>query len=256
LDYLGADFHQKMVKMSTKEKPVQQLTVIIDAKKFTFKMMTVPGVTEMALETIGLAETHYPDMLKLLCVVNAPKVAKLAYKIVKPFIQEKNLQKVKIFPKLNKKVPKLLLQYIDADQLPEKYGGTKKVASMAVDKGINEDDDGTGNPEELDDGDMIETKLSPGKKLKLEYDIEKPKSQICWSFQTDDREIGFNVFLNDKENVIIPYKTFGSLNLETNSLTCEQPGKYVLCFNNKENRFRSCTLSYAVAVYSPEEADD
>ncbi len=100
---------------------------------------------------------------------------------------------------------------------------------------------------------------------------------IGWSFQLDDREIGFSVYLGEKEEVIIPYEKFGSsMALQNNSITCEKPGKckyssisivlYIrlqiiyffadtLCFNNKENRFRSVTLNYAVSVFPP-GADD
>ena len=43
----------------------------------------------------------------------------------------------------------------------------------------DDDDDLTGNPEDLEgDDDMVETKVGPGKKVKLEYDIEQANTQI------------------------------------------------------------------------------
>lgn len=54
----------------------------------------------------------------------------MAYKIVKPFVNENTIKRVKLFPKLNAKVKKFLEQYIDMDQLPEKYGGTKKIGEV------------------------------------------------------------------------------------------------------------------------------
>lgn len=62
---------------------------------------------------------------------SAPKVAKLAYKIVKPFVSEKTLKNVKLFPKCNLKVKKFLLQHIDADELPQKFGGNKKIGGVS-----------------------------------------------------------------------------------------------------------------------------
>lgn len=241
----------------TKEQPVQQIVVICDAKKFTFKQMTAPGATELALDEVKRTELHYPDGLKLLVVVNAPKVAKLAYKIVKPFVSEKTIKNVKLFPKCNAKVKNYLLQYIDAEQLPQKYGGNKKIGEGADQSALEDDEDISGNPEDLDEAeDMIEAKVPAGKKLKLEYQVDQPKTQICWSFQTDDREIGFTVYYGEKEEILMPYEKFGSLALQNNSITCEKAGKYTLCFNNKENRFRSTALSYVVSIFPPGSADD
>jgi hypothetical protein len=228
---------------------VQQIVAIVDAKKFTFKQMTAPGATELALEEIKITEAHYPDSLKLLVVVNAPKVAKLAYKIAKPFVNEKTIKNVKLFPKINLKVKKYLLQYVDADQLPQKYGGNKKIGGSADPNALEDDNEDAVDLEDTED--MVEAKVPAGKKLKLEYQVEVPQTQICWSFQTDDREIGFTVYYGEKEDILMPYEKFGSLALQNNSIVCEKAGKYTLCFNNKENRFRSTTLSYVVAVLPP-----
>lgn len=118
----------------------------------------------MALDEVKRLETHYPDGLKQLVVINgktiwvdtlnyswftcvnrheyamsdenyfhtAPKVAKLAYKIVKPFVNENTIKRVKLFPKLNAKVKKFMEQFVDLDQLPEKYGGNKKTEVLDI----------------------------------------------------------------------------------------------------------------------------
>jgi len=251
-----ADYNIEKIAQACRDKNVQQIFIIVDAKKFTFKQLTSPGATELALDEVKRLEQHYPDGLKQLVVVNAPKVAKLAYKIVKPFVNENTLKRVKLFPKCNVKVKTFLSQYIELDQLPEKYGGTKKVGGEAGAL-LDDDEDHSGNPEDMDDAeDMVEAKVAAGKKLKLEYQIDQPQTQICWSFQTDDREIGFSVYIGEKEETIVPYQKFGSLNLQNSSITCEKAGKYTLCFNNKENRFRSTTLSYLVSIFPPGSADD
>ncbi|OXA63764.1 retinal-binding protein [Folsomia candida] len=239
------------------EKPIQQIIVICDAKKFTFKQMTSPGATELALDQLKRIEPNYPDDVKLICVVNAPKVAKLAYKIVKPFVNEKTIKNIKLFPKCNAKVKNFLLQYIDINELPQKYGGNKKIGGSADPNLLNDDEDISGNPDDLEEHeDMIEVKVPSGKKIKLEYQVDVAKTQICWSFQTDDRDIGFSVYLGEKEEIIVPYEKFQSLALQNNSITCEKTGKYTLCFNNKENRFRSVSLNYIVSVFPPGTDDD
>lgn len=147
----------------------------------------------------------------------------MAYKIVKPFVADNTIKRVKLFPKLNAKVKTFLEQYIDLNQLPEKYGGNKKTGEDVVIH--NDDEELSGNPEDLEEEDMVEAKVAAGKKLKLEYQIDQPQTQICWSFQTDDREIGFSVYLGEKEETIVPYQKFGSLSLQNSSITCDKPGK-------------------------------
>jgi hypothetical protein len=49
-----------------------------------------------------------------------------------------------------------------------------------------------------------------------------------WSFQTDDREIGFEVYRGEKEEIIVAYEKFGSLSLQNNSILCEKPGKCII----------------------------
>lgn len=44
---------------------------------------------------------------------------------------------------------------------------------------LDDDEDHSGNPEDLDDAeDMVEAKVAAGKKLKLEYQIDQPQTQI------------------------------------------------------------------------------
>jgi len=50
---------------------------------------------------------------------------------VKPFVSEKTLAGVKLFPKCNLKVKKFLLQFIEPDQFPEKYGGSQKTGGVS-----------------------------------------------------------------------------------------------------------------------------
>lgn len=44
---------------------------------------------------------------------------------------------------------------------------------------LDDGEDHSGNPEDLDDAeDMVEAKVAAGKKLKLEYQIDQPQTQI------------------------------------------------------------------------------
>ncbi|RXG66346.1 SEC14-like protein 2, partial [Armadillidium vulgare] len=68
------------------------------------------------LKFIDVFESNYPEILRCCYIVN------VAFSIMKPFISEKTLNKIKIYGKNGWKEE--LLKVIEADQLPVHWGGT------------------------------------------------------------------------------------------------------------------------------------
>ena len=91
-------------------------------------------------------ENHYPDLAGRIFVINgiwlvilfirfliksifsikkAPKIIGIAYQLMRPFISERSAKKMQIYSHDSaEECKKVLLTYIDADQLPACYGGT------------------------------------------------------------------------------------------------------------------------------------
>ena len=62
--------------------------------------------------------------IKLFCFKKAPKVVSIAYAFLRPFLHERTANKVMIYSHDSEEWKRVLLTYIDADQLPACYGGT------------------------------------------------------------------------------------------------------------------------------------
>ena len=93
---------------------------VIDAKDL--RMSDLAGNNmEYIKKTVGIANQHYPERSYVIFVVNAPFFASLAWKLVKPLVDEKTQKKVKILSASESL--KGLQEHIDMDQIPEYYGG-------------------------------------------------------------------------------------------------------------------------------------
>jgi len=73
-------------------------------------------------KTVGIANTHYPERSYVIFVINAPWMASLMWKLVKPLVHENTQRKVRILSP--KETFQGLLEHIPVDQIPVYYGGT------------------------------------------------------------------------------------------------------------------------------------
>jgi len=96
----------------------------------TCKIMDFSGLGRAHLDRRGmvyvkklldLSQGNYPEMLGTLFVVNTPWVFTFAWKIVKPWLNEKTLAKIHILP--NDGYIDVLKQYIDEENIPDFLGG-------------------------------------------------------------------------------------------------------------------------------------
>lgn len=112
--------HQKSADLNIN---LETFTVIIDAAGWKMKLATSDAYTFIK----GMASTdsdHYPERLGMLVVINAPSMLSVAWKVVKGFLDDVTKAKIKIFSSNQKEWLPVLLQSIDADQIPAMYGGT------------------------------------------------------------------------------------------------------------------------------------
>ena len=114
---------------------------------------------------------------------SAPKVFAFAFNIVKKFLDEYTLSKIQIFKADPKKWLPVLLERVDADQLPQHYGGTKvdengdpkcsafiKWGGKVPKDAYKKKDEATDDP----NAEFVETYIKKGGKLKMEFDCKSP----------------------------------------------------------------------------------
>lgn len=96
-----------------------QLTVIMDTQGLGMHQMHLPGLQLLKTLT-DCDQKYYPERLHRLFVVNAPYVFTLIYRILRGWLDKRVQDKVFI---LGSDYQTTLLKYVDADNLPAKYGG-------------------------------------------------------------------------------------------------------------------------------------
>ncbi|XP_014397914.1 PREDICTED: SEC14-like protein 2 [Myotis brandtii] len=215
-----------------------------------------------------MVEDNYPEKLKRLFVIKAPKLFPVAYNLVKPFLTEETRKKIMV---LGANWKEVLLKYISADQVPVEYGGTMT--------------DPDGNPKcksKLNwGGDIPKTyyvrdqlkqqyehnvQISRASSHQVEYEILFPGCVLRWQFSSEGSDIGFGIFLKTKMGErqkagemteVLPNQRYNAhLVPEDGSLTCSTPGIYVLRFDNTYSFIHAKKVSFTVEVLLPDKASE
>uniref|UniRef100_A0A2K5ZEZ9 SEC14 like lipid binding 2 n=1 Tax=Mandrillus leucophaeus TaxID=9568 RepID=A0A2K5ZEZ9_MANLE len=225
-------------------KTVETVTIIYDCEGLGLKHLWKPAV-EAYGEFLCMFEENYPETLKRLFVVKAPKLFPVAYNLIKPFLSEDTRKKIMV---LGANWKEVLLKHISPDQVPVEYGGTMT--------------DPDGNPKcrsKINYGGDIPKKyyvrdqvkqqyehsvqISRGSSHQVEYEILFPGCVLRWQFMSDGADVGFGIFLKTKMGErqragemteVLPNQRYNShLVPEDGTLTCSDPGicKYLLLGN-------------------------
>ncbi|KAK2169108.1 hypothetical protein LSH36_12g14038 [Paralvinella palmiformis] len=240
----------KQLEEQTKRlgRRVDGLTVIFDMENSGTKQLWRPGV-QMYVHLVKLLEDNYPETLKRLLVINAPRIFPILWKLGRPLVSDD--MKKKIFV-LSSNYSVGLKEFIDPDNLPKFLGGNMT--------------DPDGNPlcqtmichggtvpthyyiSECGDTEGTETvTISKGDRLELEFDVELPGSLIRWEFRTEDYDIAFGIEYrhdNQKGEEVVPlHRVDSQLILQDD----------VFIFDNHYAWTRSKVLHYLVELHTPDD---
>ena len=80
---------------------------------------------DTAIQLVQLYEGNYPELLRRVYVINAPKIFSVLYSMLKPFMHEKTKNKIQIFGHDSKQWRTAIQEDFDPEELPACYGGTK-----------------------------------------------------------------------------------------------------------------------------------
>ncbi|XP_023682119.1 SEC14-like protein 2 isoform X1 [Paramormyrops kingsleyae] len=244
-------------------KNVESITLIYDCEGLGLKHLWKPAI-EAYGEVLTMFEENYPEGLKRLFLIKAPKLFPVAYNLVKHLLCEDTRQKVNI---LGDEWPEVLREHIDPDQLPVAYGGNLT------------DPDGDPRcrtkikyggvvPKSYYKQDCVKVQydqsitISRGSSHQLEYEILFPGSVLRWQFMSEGADVGFGVFMKTKVGErqrasemteVLPSQRYNAhLVPEDGSLTCAGAGVYVLRFDNTYSVILSKKVSFSVEVLLPD----
>uniref|UniRef100_A0A8C2IW44 CRAL-TRIO domain-containing protein n=1 Tax=Cyprinus carpio TaxID=7962 RepID=A0A8C2IW44_CYPCA len=227
---------QECEKQSKKlGKYIESITIIYDCEGLGMKHLWKPAV-EVYGEILTMFEENYPESLKKVLLIKAPKLFPIAYNLVKHFLREETRQKIAV---LGSNWKEVLRNYVDADQLPAVYGGSMTdpdgdplCKTMLRYGGVV--------PKSYYVRDSIKMKydqcitISRGSSYQLDYEVLFPNCVLRWQFASEGSDIGFGLFLKTKGNetkkveamqAILPSERYNShLVPEDGSYTCEEPG--------------------------------
>uniref|UniRef100_A0A665TYN1 SEC14-like lipid binding 8 n=1 Tax=Echeneis naucrates TaxID=173247 RepID=A0A665TYN1_ECHNA len=244
-------------------KNVESITMIYDVEGLGLKHLWKPAI-ETYGEILQMFEDNYPEGLKRLFVIKAPKLFPVAYNLVKHFLSENTRQKIYI---LGANWQEVLLKYIDAEELPAIYGG--KLTDPDGDPRCRTKINHVGPvPPSYYVRDHVKVDyeqcmtVSRGSSQQMDYDILFPGCVLRWQFASENADIGFGVFLKAKKGEwkkaaqmqeVVPSQRYNAhLVPEDGSLTCERPGVYVLRFDNTYSIFQAKRISFTVEVLLPD----
>ncbi|XP_022106083.1 SEC14-like protein 2 [Acanthaster planci] len=236
---------------------VEGVAYIADMEKFGLHHLWKPAV-DVFNQNASVFEQHYPETLKRVFVINAPKIFPLAYSLVKPFLQENTRKKVNI---LGSNWKAVLLQYIDAENLPMYWGGTATGpdgdphCTHQIVVGGKVPESYYIKDRVVSSQDLTRYDLSRGSCLELKYDVGKPGSILRYEFKTESHDLAFGIrrIAEDGGKVDVLKKQRYNCHLvpEDGEISLQEPGRYVVRFDNSYSWIKAKTLLYLVELLEP-----
>ncbi|XP_049593524.1 SEC14-like protein 2 isoform X3 [Syngnathus scovelli] len=241
---------------------VEAITLIYDCEGLGFKHMWKPAI-ETYGEILTMFEDNYPEGLKRVFLIKAPKLFPMAYNLIKRFLCEETRRKLTV---VGSNWQEVLRQHVDAEQLPVAYGGTRtdpdgdpRCRTMINYGGTVPQSYYIQNSIKV----QYDTTVSIGRGavLQLDVHVSAPCSLLRWQFASDGADIGFGVFrrvgpggqqeMADLLEVLPSQRYNAHLVPEDNMMTCPEAGVYVLSFDNTYSVLQSKRVSYTAEVLPP-----
>nr|XP_006811137.1 PREDICTED: SEC14-like protein 2-like [Saccoglossus kowalevskii] len=240
-------------------KRIDELTYVMDLEGLGTRHLWKPAV-DYVNKFGTIIQANYPECLKALYIVRAPKIFPLVYALIKPFIDENVRKKIHV---LDDNFQSTLLKYIPAESLPVHWGGTMTDPETGDPKCASIINPGGKVPEKYY---MLEVEMPYEKYLKVElvkkkfdltFEVTKLGSVIRYVFKTDEGDIGLAVFLQTGSKELKPFQPLEKYNshlvYEDGSIDCQEIGTYILRFDNSHSWTKNKTLHYFAEVVEPDE---
>ncbi|KAM6422635.1 SEC14-like protein 2 isoform 1-T1 [Liasis olivaceus] len=248
-------------------KRVETAVMIYDFEGLGLRHLWKPAV-DVYRELLAMFEENYPECLKHLFIIKAPKLFPVAYNLVKHLLSEDTRKKLIV---LGANWKEDLHKYIDPAEIPVLYGGTltDPDGNPKCETKINHGGD---VPKKYYVRDQLKQQyehsviVNRGSTQQLEYEILFPSCVLRWQFMSDGADIGFGVYLKTKVGArqhagemteVYPNQRYNAhLVPEDGSLTCADAGIYVLRFDNTYSYLHAKKISYMVEVLLPDKKSE
>ncbi|XP_077996184.1 SEC14-like protein 2 [Glandiceps talaboti] len=239
---------------------VDTAVAIFDLEHVTLNHIWKPFM-DLYGQILNVFEANYPEGLKICFITRAPRLLSVGYNMAKPFLSDDTKKKVVI---LGNDFQNELLKHIDADQLPAHFGGTLKDPDgdpryrTKVLYGGKIPESYYLKDKQLNTDGMQTTTVGRGATVDLDYTVEIPGTVISWGFQTEGSDVNFGIFKKDGGEkaltTIVPMSRCKSnIIVEDGQVKVDDPGTYVVRFDNSYSWVKSKKIKYAIQVLPPDK---
>jgi len=186
---------------------------------------------------------NYPETLRGMRIINAPKIFTLFWKIFKPILDPDVVAKTEIY---GNNYLDALLKDMPIESIPKEFGGKCKCApGECIRSGGKWSDSPVGS------NDPKKFEVFAGKKHEEEIVVEIPGTKIGWEFSTDNYDIEF-LILSDKHGEILPKERFDSQNEPVvGQIDVTEIGTYKLVWDNSFSMFRKKNVTALITLTPP-----
>ncbi|XP_022819667.1 SEC14-like protein 2 [Spodoptera litura] len=238
-----------------------KVTVIFDLEGFNIKQYAWKPAAEMVFSLLQLYEANYPEILKICYIINAPKVFSLAFAVIKKFMHEYTISKIKIYGSDAKKWQAQVLTTVDKEQLPVHYGGTMvddngdPRCSLIVKPGGKVPKSYYSSNQTFDsDKEFKRVTIKTGEKHVIDLLCSDNDSVLKWEFGVDQHDIKFVIKRRDEEGnetVVHGPRKVTEGPADVGVMAVNGPATYSVIFDNKSAFLRSKKVYYDVLISVP-----
>lgn len=251
-------------------KNVETIIFIIDFENFSLRQLYSWQVITLLTDMLKVYEDNYPEILEMAYVINAPGFFPLLWKVIRPFLTQRTVEKVGIYGTDGWQAA--MLERLDPDALPQHWGGTMvgpdgdpRCTHMICPGGevLDSYREALAKSRLTLEGGATFHRIERRSRWELPVQVARPGEQLSWNFQTTGGDLAFGLRYEPPlggsaaEYLIEPQRlTSCSLFPERGRLVCEKPGNYVLEFDNSYSWVTSKNLAYIVEVLPPSEGEE
>ncbi|XP_038215832.1 SEC14-like protein 2 [Zerene cesonia] len=246
---------------STHGSAALKVTVIFDLEGFNIRQYAWKPAAEMVFSLLQIYEANYPEILKACFLINAPKVFSLAFSVVKKFMHEYTISKIRIFGTDPKKYQPQILALIDKEFLPVHYGGTMvdengdpKCSALIKPGGKVPKSYYSRNIQEEDSQHYTRVTVKTGEKHVVDLLCPDSESVLKWDVGVENHDIKFLIKKRDaegNESVVHGPKKISEGPADVGVMPVTGPATYSVVFDNKSSYLRSKKIFYDVLISIP-----
>ncbi|XP_077486864.1 SEC14-like protein 2 isoform X2 [Amblyomma americanum] len=239
-------------------RPIETQYVVMDYEGFSARQLYSWQVLNLLTELLKMYEANFPESLEKAFVINVPSFFPVLWKIVRPLLTQRTVDKVAIYGKEGWKAA--LADHMDLSKLPAHWGGTltgpdgdPRCPHLVCPGGEVPDEyrDDLASKRLWGRDGVQHFSVERRGRFEMPVAVDQPGSRIRWTFQTAKGDLAFGLRFQGEQLLEVHRVPSCSLVPEHGSHVCARPGTYVLQFDNSSSWMSGKEVAYEVQVVPP-----